>query len=81
MIDNKTHMNAKERLGEEIATLAARIDAATYELLVLIRKFDEQEGWSDSFLNCAQWLTWRIGLARARRGRRCASLVPWANCP
>ena len=63
MIDNHPHMNAKDRLGEEIATLAARIDAATYELLVLIRKFDEQEGWSDSFLNCAQWLTWRIGLA------------------
>lgn len=63
MIDNNTHMNAKERLGEEIATLAARIDAATYELLVLIRKFDEQEAWSDSFLSCAQWLTWRIGLA------------------
>ena len=63
MIDNDTHMNPKERLGEEIATLAARIDAATYELLVLIRKFDEQEGWNNGFLNCAQWLTWRIGLA------------------
>jgi hypothetical protein len=56
-------MKAKDRLGEDIATLAARIDAATYELLVLIRKFDEQEGWGDSFLNCAHWLTWRIGLA------------------
>ncbi len=62
MIDNKTNMDTKERLGEEIATLAARIDAATYELLVLIRKFDEREGWNNGFLTCAHWLTWRIGL-------------------
>lgn len=62
MIDSRTDMNPKERLGEKIATLAARIDAATYELLVLIRKFDEQEGWNTGFLSCAHWLTWRIGL-------------------
>ncbi len=63
MIDKQTGMSAKERMGEEIATLAARIDAATYELLVLIRKFDEEEGWSCGFLTCAHWLTWRVGLA------------------
>ena len=63
MIDKQTGMSAKERMGEEIAALAARIDAATYELLVLIRKFDEDEGWSCGFLSCAHWLTWRIGLA------------------
>ncbi len=63
MIDKQTGRSAKERMGEEIAALAARIDAATYELLVLIRKFDEDEGWSCGFLTCAHWLTWRIGLA------------------
>ena len=63
MIDKETSTNAKERMGEEIATLAARIDAATYELLVLIRRFDEEEGWTCGFLSCAHWLTWRIGLA------------------
>ena len=63
MIDKETGMSNKERIGEEIATLAARIDAATYELLLLIRKFDEQEGWNCGFLSCAHWLTWRIGLA------------------
>ena len=63
MIDKQTGMSAKERMGEEIAALAARIDAATYELLVLIRKFDEEEGWNRGFLTCAHWLTWRIGLA------------------
>ena len=56
-------LTPKERLGERIATLAARIDAATYQLLVLIRAFDEQEGWSNGFASCAHWLTWRIGLA------------------
>jgi len=63
MVDKEAGMTPKERMGEEIAALAARIDAATYELLALIRKFDEQEGWNCGFLNCAQWLTWRIGLA------------------
>ena len=63
MIDKNTDMSSQERMGEEIATLAARIDAATYELLVLIRRFDEEEGWNCGFLNCARWLTWRIGLA------------------
>ena len=57
------HLTPRERLGEQIATLAARIDAATYRLLVLIRTFDEQEGWSNGFASCAHWLTWRIGLA------------------
>ncbi len=51
-----------ERLGDEIAELAARIQAATYELLVMIRAFDEREGWS-GFKSCAHWLNWRTGLA------------------
>ena len=55
-----------ERLGESIAELAARIQAATYELLVLIREFDAREGWNDGFngfRSCAHWLNWRTGLA------------------
>ena len=51
-----------ERLGEDIAELASRIQAATYELLVMIRAFDEREGWS-GFKSCAHWLNWRTGLA------------------
>ena len=51
-----------EGLGNDIAELAARIQAATYELLVLIRAFDEREGWS-GFKSCAHWLNWRTGLA------------------
>ena len=51
-----------ERLGNDIAELSARIQAATYELLVMIRAFDEREGWS-GFKSCAHWLNWRTGLA------------------
>ena len=54
-----------ERLGDTIAELAARIQAATYELLVLIREFDERAGWNDGFngfRSCAHWLNWRTGL-------------------
>ena len=51
-----------ERLGDRIAELSARIQAATYELLVLIRQFDERNGWA-SCTSCAHWLSWRTGLA------------------
>ena len=40
-------------LGESIAALAARLHAATYELLVLLREFDARNGWNDGFLSCA----------------------------
>ena len=51
-----------ERLGDRIAELSARIQAATYELLVLIREFDARTGWSGC-TSCAHWLSWRTGLA------------------
>ena len=50
-------------LGDAIAELAARIQAATYELLVMIQRFDEREGWGQGFKSCADWLNWRTGLA------------------
>ncbi len=51
-----------EQLGERIALLSAQISAATYELLVMLREFDEQGGWNSGFLSCAHWLCWRVGL-------------------
>ena len=51
-----------EGLGEAIAELAARLHAATYELLVLLREFDERAGWNCGFLSCAHWLHWRTGI-------------------
>ncbi|HEX9820264.1 MAG TPA: hypothetical protein VGD07_11730 [Methylomirabilota bacterium] len=46
-----------ERLGDEIAELAAHLDAATARLLDLIREFDARDGWNTGFRSCAAWLT------------------------
>src|SRR5688572_20897440 len=54
---------ALKRLGDEIAELAAHLDAATGRLLDLIRECDARGGWGNGFRGCAEWLTWRIGLA------------------
>jgi uncharacterized protein DUF222 len=52
-----------EFIGDEIATLAARLSVATHRLLTCIRQFDEAEGWHrQGAQSCAHWLTWRIGL-------------------
>ena len=51
-------------LDKAIVGLSARINAATYELLVLIRQFDERAGWLRWGLgNCAEWLHWRCDLS------------------
>src|SRR6266849_1619308 len=55
-------LGALEELGERIAELAAQISAATYELLVMLRDFDERGGWNSGFHSCAHWLGWRVGL-------------------
>ena len=49
-----------EDLDRNILTLCNRINIATYELLVLIREFDERCGWLKwGMRNCAEWLAWR----------------------
>jgi hypothetical protein len=53
-----------DRLGDEIAKLAAHLNAAMARLLELIREFDAGEGWSNGFRSCADWLSWRVGLSR-----------------
>ena len=69
-----------ERLGDEIAELAAHLTAATARLLDLIREFDVRGGWNNGFRSCADWLSWRVGLdkgAAPRTGPRgpCARYV------
>src|SRR5690606_17845076 len=62
-------------LDRAIVTLAARINAATYDLLVLIRRFDERMGWLGwGFSSCAEWLHYRcdISLSAAREKVRVA---------
>src|ERR1041384_6847989 len=70
-----------EQLGEDIAALAMRRHAATYELLVMLRQFDSQGGWGNGFLSCAHWLSWRTGIdmgaAREKvRGARALAVLP-----
>jgi len=52
-----------DQLADEIATLAAHLDAATARLLDLIREFDARGGWAQQGCrSCAEWLSWRAGL-------------------
>src|SRR5207247_8144585 len=51
-----------DRLGDEIAELSAHLDAATAQLLDMIREFDARDGWNTGFRSCAAWLSWRVGL-------------------
>ena len=51
-------------LDRAIVNLASRINAGTYELLVLIRQFDERAGWLKWGLGgCAEWLHYRCDLS------------------
>ena len=49
--------------GRSLAALAAQLHAVTYELLVLLREFDDCTGWNGGFASCAHWLHWRTGIA------------------
>ena len=62
-------------LGEQITELCTYLHAATYRLLVLIREFDECEGWHGiGLVSCAHWLNFKcgIGLNAAREKVRVA---------
>jgi len=66
---------AIDELDRAIVSLSARINAASYELLVLVRRFDERAGWLKwGFCNCAEWLHWRcdLSLSAAREKVRVA---------
>ena len=67
-------------LGNRIAELSARIQAATYELLCDLREFDRRHGW-EGFRSCAHWLNWRIGLdlGAAREKLRVATALADLN--
>ncbi len=67
-----------DALGESIASLAAGLHAATYQLLVLLHEFDSRGGWTNGFLSCAQWLHWRahFDLGASREKVRVARALP-----
>ena len=56
-------LDATVELGDEIATLAAHLHAATYRLLTLIAEFDRLRGWEPGgHRSCAHWLAYRTGI-------------------
>ena len=69
-----------DRLGDQIARLSARIDAATYDLLCHLHQFDRHHGW-EGFRSCAHWLNWRTGLdlGAAREKLRVAAALADLN--
>ena len=55
-------MNDPAALAQEIASLAAHLDAASHRLLECIRLFDASGAWHDQGArSCAHWLSWRVG--------------------
>ena len=67
-------------LGNQIAELSARIDAATYDLLSHLHEFDRRYGW-EGWRSCAHWLNWRTGLdlGAAREKLRVAAALADLN--
>jgi len=66
---------AIDELDKAIASLASRINQHAYEMLVLVRQFDERVGWLKwGFESCAEWLHWRcdFSLCTAREKVRVA---------
>ena len=52
-----------DKLGAEITELCSYIYAATYQLLVKIREFDENEYWGvGGVCSCAHWLNFKCGI-------------------
>jgi hypothetical protein len=75
VIQPETNLLPIDDLDKAIVSLAARISSATYELLVLVRQFDERAGWVKwGFENCTDWLHWRcdLGMSAAREKVRVA---------
>jgi len=70
-----------EALGDEIATLAAHIHAATHRLLVLLAEFDRRGGWElEGHHSCATG-RFRTASTSAQPGRRCAPRAAVLDLP
>lgn len=59
--DNNTDNH--DNLEQELLTLGAQIDAATYRFIKLLAHFDEANGWQgDGIKSFAHWLNWKLGM-------------------
>ena len=59
--NRRTHI---DQLDRDIGRLNRRLNATSYQLLVMIREFDERAGWLRwSFTDGVSWLKWRCDLS------------------
>lgn len=68
-------------LGERIANLAARINAAEGRMMTLLADFDRRGGWKDGFSSCAEWLAWRTGIKLGPARERVRAARALQNLP
>jgi hypothetical protein len=69
-------------LDAAICTLAAKLNAETHRLLVLVRTFDDRMGWAKwSFPNCAEWLAWRCGISLSAAREKVRTAQALRNLP
>ena len=64
-----------DELDAAIRRLVRQMNAECYEMLVLVREFDDRFAWKKwGHKTCAEWLAWRtaIGLSAAREHVRTA---------
>jgi len=53
-----------EELDAAIGKLSRQMNACNYQLMVMLREFDERAGWLKwSFTDCVSWLRWRCDLS------------------
>ena len=75
LADYTTAERTVDELDSAIRQLVWQMNAECYQMLVLVREFDDRFGWRKwSFKSCAEWLAWRseIGLSAAREKVRIA---------
>jgi len=72
---SEDHLLSIDELDHNIVSLSFLMNSCCYELLLLIREFDERVGWLKWGLSsCAEWLHWRcdLSLSAAREKVRMA---------
>jgi len=71
-----------DELDQSILNLCTGINAATYELLLLIHEFDARGGCLKWGLDCtAKWLAWRCDLSMATAREKETSLPLHSETP
>src|SRR5262245_50261516 len=70
-----TELRSIDELDAAIGRLVRQMNSECYQLLVLVREFDDRFAWKKwSFKSCAEWLAYRseISLSAAREKVRTA---------